>query len=496
MQLRHLCDTKPCGCPLHLVVGTAKEQGEDKKINPKNRGVLAGSNNPRATINEEQAMLVWSKLSKGISIDVISTDLNIKKSVIKGINKGFTWNFITGLPKKISNKTPKKHRDLAEMTEEDITEFWSNTKFEENKEDPCLIWQGSYYEVHNSKKVSKYSQYYWGGKNWNAYHIAYFLVNGFLPDFGLNLVMRHLCGNGLCVKAGIDTNLPVMDTTKYKTENTPINLTNHLKIGTRLENNQDNKVLGVHTGNDGTFKSNTKLDSREIRDHIRHLGIDLNLPSTEIIDILCLDVGPGTITRLLMGKTWADETENKALDRTYRPFGERSNNVKISELQAYKIRTLRLQGKTAEEVANLFGLSRRHTDSITYGDSWAHLTPDREGFVAPLVPNTIEKVKTTPELINKVIELYNQNYTAEQIATITNNKKSKILHTIEELHKLNKIERRLKRTKITDEKYEVLKNCFETNKTIKETCSITGLASSTVEKRFVIFKQEKEGFGG
>ena len=101
MCVLHKCDTPNCGNPDHLFLGTNQDNVDDKVSKGR---TMHGSGHYRAIITEDQAVLIFKMSQEGFAIAEIGLKLGVSKHVIQQIKGGVTWNHVTGLPKRYSNR--------------------------------------------------------------------------------------------------------------------------------------------------------------------------------------------------------------------------------------------------------------------------------------------------------------------------------------------------------------------------------------------------------
>lgn len=93
----HKCDNPSCCNPDHLFLGTHQDNADDKVAK---RRSMHGSIHYKATIDESQAMAVFEMIQSGATNSEIQAKLGVGKNIIQSIKAGFSWNHVTGLPKK------------------------------------------------------------------------------------------------------------------------------------------------------------------------------------------------------------------------------------------------------------------------------------------------------------------------------------------------------------------------------------------------------------
>ena len=97
MLVCHKCDNRRCCNPEHLFLGTHQDNADD--MLSKSRS-MHGSWHYKATIDESQAVAVFEMIKSGATNSEIQGELGVGKNVIQSIKAGFSWNHVTGLPKK------------------------------------------------------------------------------------------------------------------------------------------------------------------------------------------------------------------------------------------------------------------------------------------------------------------------------------------------------------------------------------------------------------
>lgn|SRR5574343_112608 len=97
----HRCDNPPCVNPLHLFLGTGKDNTQDmiSKGRYKNnshhlRGKMTGEKNRRATITNSQVPVIRELLAQGMKQSKIARKLGISKFVVWSIKAGACWNHV------------------------------------------------------------------------------------------------------------------------------------------------------------------------------------------------------------------------------------------------------------------------------------------------------------------------------------------------------------------------------------------------------------------
>lgn len=96
--VRHSCDNKLCVNPLHLLVGTQKDNIKD--MYDRNRNVNKGAigiNNYHAIMNDSVVRKIIELKKSGISVLNISRAVGFKKTTVGSVLEGRTWRHVTGL---------------------------------------------------------------------------------------------------------------------------------------------------------------------------------------------------------------------------------------------------------------------------------------------------------------------------------------------------------------------------------------------------------------
>lgn len=88
----HSCDNPPCINPLHLFLGTPKDNMQDKSKKGRHVPVrLKGSKNPRAKLTWDSVFQIRELYSKGTKQRTLSTNFKVSQAVISDICRGVTW---------------------------------------------------------------------------------------------------------------------------------------------------------------------------------------------------------------------------------------------------------------------------------------------------------------------------------------------------------------------------------------------------------------------
>jgi hypothetical protein len=98
--IRHSCDNPPCCNPFHLEAGTqadnvrdmlARGRGQDYSTAPK------GEAHGMASISDETALEIFKAPGR---LDEIKSMYGVSRDIVEKIKYGFSWNHVTGMPKK------------------------------------------------------------------------------------------------------------------------------------------------------------------------------------------------------------------------------------------------------------------------------------------------------------------------------------------------------------------------------------------------------------
>jgi len=84
----HFCDNRRCVNPLHLWLGTAKENSQDARR--KSRSTL-GMSHPQARLSPTQAKSIFALNQEGLSQQQIAKKLGIKQPQVSRILTGKRW---------------------------------------------------------------------------------------------------------------------------------------------------------------------------------------------------------------------------------------------------------------------------------------------------------------------------------------------------------------------------------------------------------------------
>jgi hypothetical protein len=89
----HLCDNPECCNPKHLWLGTNKDNTNDRDKKGRCKSNV-GINNPRATLSENQMIIIKYKLKEGISLSKLAKEFSITKTSMWRIKNGISWKHI------------------------------------------------------------------------------------------------------------------------------------------------------------------------------------------------------------------------------------------------------------------------------------------------------------------------------------------------------------------------------------------------------------------
>lgn len=89
----HTCDTPACVNPMHLYLGTAKQnrRDSDKRL----RSVrLVGEDHPRHVLTDKKVRWMRDQVAKGASISSVAKKLGLWYGVAYSAIKGWTWGHV------------------------------------------------------------------------------------------------------------------------------------------------------------------------------------------------------------------------------------------------------------------------------------------------------------------------------------------------------------------------------------------------------------------
>lgn len=138
--------------------------------------------------------------------------------------------------------------------------FWSKV----NKSGKCWLWTGASYK-------DGYGKFRFRGQTWSAHRVVWVLVYGEIPE-GMD-VLHIVCDNPPCVNP------------------------DHLKLGTRAENNADRAGKGRNDCKAGERNPRVKLTEEQVR-AIR-ASTDTQRAWAER-----LGVSPSTVQAVRSGRNW------------------------------------------------------------------------------------------------------------------------------------------------------------------------------------------------
>lgn len=106
LMVLHKCDNPPCANPLHLSIGTQKDNMSDAalkgRLSGRRTGAPKGSQNGHAKLTDEQVLAIRASKTPYL----FGRTLGITKGTIHGIVAGNTWKH---LPAETSWKPMKRH---------------------------------------------------------------------------------------------------------------------------------------------------------------------------------------------------------------------------------------------------------------------------------------------------------------------------------------------------------------------------------------------------
>lgn len=92
LVVRHTCDNPPCINPQHLLVGTTRDNVQDRT--DRNRGSRAGNGGhiqPKK-LSIEQAIEIYNSTGSGV---LIGAKFGVSKNMVYNIRRGMSWGSIT-----------------------------------------------------------------------------------------------------------------------------------------------------------------------------------------------------------------------------------------------------------------------------------------------------------------------------------------------------------------------------------------------------------------
>lgn len=495
--VRHLCNTPACVNPFHLKWGTPKENNKDKKNNYKIRGYATGIKNAMSSFStDEEVYEVYQEIQAGKSVEYLAEKYKKTVNIINNIKNGNTFNEVTKLPKTNSESHARKSpvKLLNEMTKEDITEFWSKTKSGEKTliagvEDSCLLWTGATVTDSNNQKPR--GIHYFGGKNYMAYHISHFLMNGKEVEINDFHCMRHLCRNPLCVKAGVDPRLIPDNPERFKVDNTPTVTVSHVVYGTKAENSADEVKAGVKFGNDGSKKHNRSIQDDETILEVVKFG-ELGYRAAQILEMLEItDASETVINRILSGETFSDLTNvTEDVRPHYNPIGIDKPATKVSPQDIFDIRQRKKNGEINESIAERYNIDIRTVTEHTYNDR-IDLNSNMNGYIPPLVSNPTIKIPTDSDE-EKVKNLAKDGKKPKFIAIELGIKLKRVRNIINKLQKKGELPMVKPKTKVEKHHKDKILKFFNEDKKPSECYKDIGLGLSTVEKEFKKLKDSTD----
>jgi hypothetical protein len=92
LHVLHRCDVRACVNPDHLFVGTHVENMRDMVAK---RRQMHGDRSPRATLTNEQAAAIYSRLKNGASTKELAAEYGVGLHVVYNIQAGRAWSIAT-----------------------------------------------------------------------------------------------------------------------------------------------------------------------------------------------------------------------------------------------------------------------------------------------------------------------------------------------------------------------------------------------------------------
>jgi hypothetical protein len=93
----HSCDNRACVNPAHIFPGTRQQNVDDCLAKGRN-GVVRGSRNGQAKIDETTARLIHARLRAGEGPAAISRAFSVSLHICKNISKGKGWQHLAAAP--------------------------------------------------------------------------------------------------------------------------------------------------------------------------------------------------------------------------------------------------------------------------------------------------------------------------------------------------------------------------------------------------------------
>lgn len=94
MMVCHKCDNPRCVNPVHLFIGTAKDNMDDKIEKGRHAGAKKGSNHHKAKLVEWQVIEIKNLLATGESQRKIAEMYGVSQSLVNNIKSGKRWKHI------------------------------------------------------------------------------------------------------------------------------------------------------------------------------------------------------------------------------------------------------------------------------------------------------------------------------------------------------------------------------------------------------------------
>lgn len=91
----HKCDNRPCCNPSHLYLGDVRQNSRDMVERGRGRnGVVIGSSNPRAKLNEADIVRIRGMIADGQLNTVIAAKFGVSHQMISKIRQGHFWKHV------------------------------------------------------------------------------------------------------------------------------------------------------------------------------------------------------------------------------------------------------------------------------------------------------------------------------------------------------------------------------------------------------------------
>lgn len=351
--IRHRCHNPRCINTDHLLLGSPQDNAQDRTR--AGRGYRKpGGANPGSRYTDEQIGAVWALCQEGVPQPEVARRTGVQVKTVNSVAKGWCWNHITGLPRRVSAAGLPHHSAGRGETE---ALPWRNRPsgmplldwyFSCAARDPatgCLVWQ---------RRISEggYGQASHRGRTINAHRAVWMETHGQIPP---GQVVRHLCHNRACIEPA------------------------HLVLGTHAENSADMVEAGRSHRPLGEKNNNARLsadDALRIRDlrlagkQARPIAHELGLPLP-------------AVHKVISGQTWGHVTG----------FAPRGDNRGVRNGQAVLTETLVLDivarcraGTKRREVAAATGVEYATVNAIMSGRNWSWLTGIQQAPPKPRGP--------------------------------------------------------------------------------------------------------------